>query len=79
MSKEFDVHYGAEEIKTVDSGIEAIETVLTGEDVHAIVKTDYYGSIFYDAEWKPNDENFGTTLPYWYALMEPVHGRRNKP
>ena len=44
-----------------------------------IVKTDYYGSVFYDAEWKPDDENFGTTVPYWYALMEPVHGRRNKP
>ena len=21
----------------------------------------------------------GTTVPYWYAVMEPVHGRRNKP
>ena len=44
-----------------------------------IVKTDYYGNARYDAEWVPNDENFGTTVPYWYALMEPVHGRRNKP
>ena len=44
-----------------------------------IVKIVTYGSVFYDAEWKPNDENFGTTVPYWYALMEPVHGRRNKP
>ncbi|MEE5991541.1 MAG: hypothetical protein V3G41_12770, partial [Lachnospiraceae bacterium] len=44
-----------------------------------IVKTDYYGNAFYDAEWRPDDENFGTTVPYWYALMEPVHGRRNKP
>ena len=44
-----------------------------------IVKTDYYGNVSYDAEWVPNDENFGTTVPYWYALMEPVHGRRNKP
>ena len=44
-----------------------------------IVRTDYYGNVYYDAEWKPNDENFGTTVPYWYALMEPVHGRRNKP
>ena len=23
--------------------------------------------------------NIGTTVPYWYALMEPVHGRNNKP
>ena len=44
-----------------------------------IVKTDYNGNVFYDAEWKPNDDNFGTTVPYWYALMEPVHGRNNKP
>ena len=44
-----------------------------------IVKTDYYGNVWYDAEWVPNEEKFGTTVPYWYALMEPVHGRRNKP
>ena len=44
-----------------------------------IVKTDYYGSVRYDAEWEPNDENFGTAVPYWYALMEPVYGRRNRP
>ena len=44
-----------------------------------IVKTDYYGNVHYDAEWKPNDDNFGTTVPYWYALMEPVHGKKNKP
>ena len=44
-----------------------------------IVKTDYYGNVWYDAEWKPNDDNCGTTVPYWYALMEPVHGRNNKP
>ena len=42
-----------------------------------IVKTEYYGNAFYDAEWKPG--NSGTAVPYWYALMEPVHGRRNKP
>ena len=44
-----------------------------------IVKTDYYGNVWYDAEWKPNDDNFGTTVPYWYALMEPIHWRKNKP
>ncbi len=42
-----------------------------------IVRTDYYGNVYYDAGWEP--ENNGTTVPYWYALMEPVHGRRNKP
>ncbi|MBR3396518.1 MAG: hypothetical protein IKG70_01530 [Lachnospiraceae bacterium] len=44
-----------------------------------IVKIDYYGNVRYDAEWKPNDDNCGTTVPYWYAVMEPVHGRNNKP
>lgn len=44
-----------------------------------IVRTDYYGNVFYDADWKPDDDNFGTSVPYWYALMEPVYGRRNKP
>lgn len=44
-----------------------------------VVKIDYYGNIHYDAEWRPNDDNIGTTVPYWYALMEPVQGRRNKP
>ncbi|MBO7676370.1 MAG: hypothetical protein J6S49_02525, partial [Erysipelotrichaceae bacterium] len=28
-----------------------------------IVKIDYYGNVFYDARWEPNDENFGTTVP----------------
>ena len=44
-----------------------------------IVKTDYNGNALYDADWEPTDENFGTTVPYWYAVMEPVQGRRNKP
>ena len=44
-----------------------------------IVKIDYYGNVSYDAEWKPNDDNFGTTVPYWYAVMEPIHSRNNKP
>ncbi len=44
-----------------------------------IVKIDYYGNVYYDAEWKPDDDNCGTTVPYWYALMEPVHGRKNRP
>ena len=44
-----------------------------------IIDTDYYGNAQYDADWEPNDENFGTTVPYWYAILEPVQGRRNKP
>ncbi len=42
-----------------------------------IVKTDYYGNVWYDAEWE--HENCGTTVPYWYAMLEPVYGRKNKP
>jgi hypothetical protein len=44
-----------------------------------VINTDYHGNAIYDAEWKPNDDNFGTTVPYWYALMEPIHGKRKKP
>ena len=44
-----------------------------------VIKTDYYGNVHYDAEWKPDDDNFGTSVPYWYALMEPVHGKNNRP
>ena len=44
-----------------------------------IVKTDHYGNNSYDAEWEPNDENYGTTVPYWYAVLEPIHSRKNKP
>ena len=33
MSKEFDVHYGQKEFEAVESGIEAIEAVLTGKDI----------------------------------------------
>jgi hypothetical protein len=35
MSQDFDCHYGEEEFNTIESGIEAIEAVLTGSDVHA--------------------------------------------
>ena len=44
-----------------------------------IIKIDYYGNVRYDAEWKPGDNKPGTAVPYWYALMEPVHGRKNRP
>lgn len=44
-----------------------------------IVKTDHCGKVTYDAAWSPGDEKLGTAVPYWYALLEPVHGRRNKP
>ena len=61
--------------------IDKAEAVLLDPEVFfycpEIVKVDYYGNVFYDAEWKP--ENCGTSVPYWYAVMEPVQGRRNRP
>ena len=42
MSSEFDVHYGEEEFRTVDAGIEAIEAVLTGENIHAKERLLFY-------------------------------------
>ena len=44
-----------------------------------VMGTDARGGVRYDAGWVPDDENIGTTVPYWYALMEPVQGRRNGP
>ena len=35
MSQEFDCHYGEEEFDTIKAGIDAIEAVLTGSDIHA--------------------------------------------
>ncbi len=42
MSRDFDVHYGEEEFRTVDAGIEAIEAVLTGENIHAKERLLFY-------------------------------------
>ena len=62
MSKEFDVHYGEEEIKTVDSGIEAIETVLTGEDVRAKERLLFYLDWYMDPYYKKDLSNIGEAL-----------------
>ena len=75
--------YGADQLRPFDYDIDKAEpSPLTPQVLFYcpnIVKTDYCGNVCYDAEWVPNDENIGTTVPYWYALMEPVHGRRNNP
>lgn len=42
MNKEFDVHYGEEEFETVRSGIDAIEAVMTGQDLHARERLLFY-------------------------------------
>jgi hypothetical protein len=57
-------------------------TLLTSQEFFYcpnIVKSDRYGNVWYDAEWEPNDENCGTTVPYWYALMEPIQRRSQSP
>ena len=62
MSKEFDVHYGEEEIHTVDSGVEAIEAVLTGNDVHAKERLLYYLDWYMDPYYKMDLTTIGESL-----------------
>ena len=62
MSKEFDVQYGEEEFKTVDSGIEAIETVLTGDDVHAKERLLFYLDWYMDPYYKKDLTTIGEPL-----------------
>ena len=52
MSNEFDVHYGEKEFRTVDAGIEAIEAVLTGEDIHAKERLLFYLDWYMDPYYK---------------------------
>ena len=42
MSREFDCHYGKTEFDTVRAGIDAIQTVLTENDIHAKERLLYY-------------------------------------
>ena len=46
MSQEFDCHYGEAEFNTIKAGIEAIEAVLTGSDIHAKERLEYAGITF---------------------------------
>ena len=54
MNKEFDCHYGEEEINTVRSGIEAIQTILTGNDIHAKERLLFYLDWYMDPYYKKN-------------------------
>jgi len=62
MSKEFDVHYGEEEFRTVDAGIEAIEAVLTGEDIHAKERLLFYLDWYMDPYYKKDLSAIGEAL-----------------
>ena len=52
MNKEFDVHYGKEEFKTVEDGIEAMQTVLMGEDIHAKERLLFFLDWYMDPYYK---------------------------
>ena len=62
MSEEFDACYGEEEFKTVDSGIEAIEAVLTGEEVHAKERLLFYLDWYMDPYYKTDLSVIGEPL-----------------
>ena len=62
MSKEFDVHYGEEEFRTVDAGIEAIEAVLTGEDIHAKERLLFYLDWYMDPYYRKDLSVIGEAL-----------------
>lgn len=51
MDQEFDCHYGEAEFNTIRAGIEAIEAVLIGSDIHAkerlLYCLDWYMDPFY--------------------------------
>ena len=62
MSKEFDVHYGEEEFKTVKSGIEAIQAVLMGNDIHAKERLLFYLDWYMDPYYKQDLSTLGEPL-----------------
>ena len=62
MSKEFDVHYGEEEFRIVDAGIEAIEAVLMGEDIHAKERLLFYLDWYMDPYYKKDLSVIGEAL-----------------
>ena len=52
MSQEFDCQYGEEEFRAVESGIDAIEAILTGNDTHAKERLLYYLDWYMDPYYK---------------------------
>ena len=62
MSKEFDVHYGEAEFQTVESGIEAIQAVFSGEDIHAKERLLFYLDWYMDPYYKKDLSVLGEPL-----------------
>ena len=54
MSQEFDCNYGEEEFSTIKAGIEAIETVLAGNDIHAKERLLYCLDWYMDPYYQKN-------------------------
>ena len=52
MSKEFDCNYGESEFNIIKAGIEAIESVLTGNDIHAKERLLYCLDWYMDPYYK---------------------------
>ncbi len=62
MSKEFDVHYGEAEFETVRSGIDAIQAVLTGGDIHAKERLLFYLDWYMDPYYRKDLSSLGEPL-----------------
>ena len=62
MSNEFDCHYGEAEFDTVRAGIDAIQTVLTGNDIHAKERLLYYLDWYMDPYYKKDLSVLGEPL-----------------
>ena len=54
MSQEFDCHYGEAEFNIIKDGIEAIEMVLTGTDIHAKERLLYCLDWYMDPYYRKN-------------------------
>ena len=62
MSNSFDCHYGKAEVKTVESGAEAIKKVLEGEDIAAKQRLLFYLDWFMDPFYKQDTSSIAGPL-----------------
>jgi hypothetical protein len=62
MTKEFDVRYGEEEFRTVREGIEAIQAVLMGNDIHAKERLLFFLDWYMDPYYKRDLSVIGEPL-----------------
>ena len=62
MSQEFDCHYGEAEFNTIKAGIEVIEAVLTGSDIHAKERLLYCLDWYMDPYYKKDLSVLGEPL-----------------